>query len=250
MAAAQIAQPAIDVFSAYYRQLEQGVTGYHRRGQHRAPHRSRSAQRRLGGRRPGRGGALGHGDDQAQRRPRHLDGDGAGQVPAPGPRRPHVPGPDRGAGPRRPGRVRGQAAADVHEQLPHPGRHAGRAGPVRRPGRRRSRPRLPAEPGAQAPRRRPDPGGVAGRPEPGVVPARPRRPLHLAGHLRRAGSAARARLPVRLGVQLRQPRGRPERHASPAGSPPAAPRTPRSCAGGRRRIARAVTWPSARPTGS
>ena len=28
MAAAQIAQPAIDVFSAYYRQLEQGVTGF------------------------------------------------------------------------------------------------------------------------------------------------------------------------------------------------------------------------------
>ena len=28
MAAANIAQPAIDVFSAYYRQLEQGVTGF------------------------------------------------------------------------------------------------------------------------------------------------------------------------------------------------------------------------------
>ena len=28
MADAQIAQPAIDVFSAYYRQLEQGVTGH------------------------------------------------------------------------------------------------------------------------------------------------------------------------------------------------------------------------------
>ena len=39
---------------------------------------------------------------------------------------------------------------------------------------------LPAEPGAQAAGRRPDPGRVAGRPDAGVVPARARRHLHRA----------------------------------------------------------------------
>ena len=42
----------------------------------------------------------------------------------------------------------------------------------------------------------------------------------------------------------------PERRASRAGSRPAVPRTPRSCASGRPRTARVVTWPSGRPTNS
>ena len=57
-------------------------------------------------------------------------------------------------------------------------------GVVRRAGRRRPAAGLPAEQGAQAPRRRPDPGDVGGGPVAGVVPAGARRPLH------RAASAA------------------------------------------------------------
>ena len=48
-----------------------------------------------------------------------------------------------------------------------------------------------------------------------MVPARPRRPLHLADGLWGAGPPARPGLPVRLGVQLRQPRRGPGGHGSP-----------------------------------
>ena len=56
-----------------------------------------------------------------------------------------------------------QAAADLHEQLPDPGRHPGRAGAVPGARGRRSRAGLPAELRAQAARRRPHPGRLAGR---------------------------------------------------------------------------------------
>ena len=65
---------------------------------------------------------------------------------------------------------------------------------------------LRAAQGAEAPRRRPDAGRVAGRPGAGVVPAGPRRPLHGAADLGDARRAARRRLPLRVHLQLRQPR--------------------------------------------
>ena len=82
--------------------------------------------------------------------------------------------------------LRRPAAAGLHEQLPHPRGHARRARVVRRPRRTRPAAGLPAEQGAQAPRRRPDAGELAGRPGPRVVPARARRPLHRAARHRAA----------------------------------------------------------------
>ena len=79
--------------------------------------------------------------------------------------------------------------------------------------RRRAAAGLPAEQGAQAPGRRPDPGHVGGRPGPRVVPARPRRPLHRAARQRPARPAHRRRLHPGVRLQLRQPR----RDPGPAG---------------------------------
>ncbi len=103
------------------------------------------------------------------------------------------------------------AAADVHEQLPHVGRHHGRPGPVRRPPGRRAAAGVPAEPRAEAARRRPHPGQLPARPRSRVVPARPRRPLHRAAWHRPARAADRPRLRARLRLQLRQPRRRTRR---------------------------------------
>ena len=50
------------------------------------------------------------------------------------------------------------------------------------------------------------PAAYPKRPRPRVVPARPRRHLHRAARHRPAGAAARRRLPLRLRLQLRQPR--------------------------------------------
>ena len=66
--------------------------------------------------------------------------------------------------------------------------------------------RLRPAQGAEAARRRPDAGRVAARPEPRVVPARPRRHLPGAADVGDARDAARARLPLRVHVELRQPR--------------------------------------------
>ena len=78
---------------------------------------------------------------------------------------------------------------------------------ARGPRRRRAVRLRPAQ-GAEAARRRAEPGRVAGRPVPRVVPARPRRHLHGAADLGDARRAARARLPLRVHVELRQPRRR------------------------------------------
>ena len=83
----------------------------------------------------------------------------------------------------------------------------------------------------------------------GVVPARARRPLHRARSLRDARRAARARLPLGLRVELRQPRRRRSSRASSPGwrarscrSPMEAPRAPRP-------TARAGTSPARRDGG-
>ena len=104
------------------------------------------------------------------------------------PRHRRAPGARPARAPRR------AAAARADEQLLHARRHAGgaRGAIPTLDGRRAAR--LRPEQGAQDPGRRPDAGGVAGRPGARVVPARPRRPLHRAGHLagcsRRCSSAA------------------------------------------------------------
>ena len=53
MADAGVAEQAIDVFSHYYRQLEEGVTGFIAEDSHRTADRSRPAERRRGQRRRG-----------------------------------------------------------------------------------------------------------------------------------------------------------------------------------------------------
>ena len=60
-----------------------------------------------------------HRGDQAQRRPRHLDGHGPRQVAAVRAPRPVLPRHHRPAGAVPPREVRRPAAADLHEQLPH-----------------------------------------------------------------------------------------------------------------------------------
>ena len=94
----------------------------------------------------------------------------------------------------------------LHEQLPHRGDTLAALARVRRPRGRRPAAGLPAEHGAQAARRRPDPGRVARRPRARVVPAGPRRPLHRAARRRAARRAARRGLPLRVRLQRRQPR--------------------------------------------
>ena len=66
--------------------------------------------------------------------------------------------------------------------------------------------RLRPAQGAEAARRRAGAGRVAARPEPRVVPAGPRRHLPGADDVGDARAAARARLPLRVHVELRQPR--------------------------------------------
>ncbi len=150
--------------------------------------------------------------DQAERRPRHLDGHGPRQEPALRPqglvvpRRDRPPGAPPEAHPRRP------AAADLHEQLPHLQRHHGRARPLRRPAGRRPAPGVPAEPRAEAPLHRPVAGQLPQEARPRVVPARPRRPLHRAAGHRAAPEPHRPGLRAGLRVQLRQPRRGPSRH--------------------------------------
>ena len=108
---------------------------------------------------------------------------------------------------------------------------------------------LPAEPGAQAARRRPDAGRMAGGPDPGVVPAGPRRPVHRDPVLRGPGGPARPRLPLRQHLERGQPRCRTERDPGRVVRGAPEPRTPPSSAAGLPPTARAGTWRSAGPTG-
>ena len=146
----------------------------HDRREHDRPAGHGVAGRRRGQRRDGLRRHRRDGRDQAQRRARHLDGDGPREVAALRTTRAVLPRRDRppGAAPA-PG-VRRHAAADLHEQLPHLGRHPGRPGALRRPRRRGPAAGVPAEQGAQAARRRPHAGRLAARPLDGVVSARPR----------------------------------------------------------------------------
>ena len=103
-----------------------------RRGGGGAAHRSGAGVRPRARRPRHRGGGV-HGRDQAQRWARHVDGHGPRQVAAAGASRPHLPRHHRRAGAARAAHARRRAAAAVHEQLPHPRRHAGRTVAVRRP---------------------------------------------------------------------------------------------------------------------
>ena len=173
MQAAGVDPVAIDVFAHYYRQIEHGETGHHRREHDRAAGHGVAGRRRgRRGRRLGR-----HRRDrrhQAQRRARHLDGDGPREVAALRTPRTLLPRRDLPPGPAPAPGVRRHAAADLHEQLPHLGRHPRRPRALRRPRRRRAAARVPAEQGAQAQGRRPDADRLAARPVDGVVSARSR----------------------------------------------------------------------------
>ena len=149
--------------------------------------------------------------DQAERRPRHVDGHGPREVAAVRAPRPVLPRHHRPAGAPPPQGVRRPAAAAVHEQLPHLGRHHGRHRALRGPPGRGAAAGVPPEQGAQAPAQGPRSGQLAEGSRPGVVPARPRRPLHRAARLRPPRTAPRRRLRARLRVELRQPRRRARR---------------------------------------
>ena len=250
---------AVEVFTHYYRLLESGETGViaedgRRTGDRPAPARaiSTSTPTRHGRRSCGRRG-------QAQRRARHVDGHGPGQVAAAGARRAgasSTSSPSRCCALRERVRRRGCRCV-LHEQLPHPRRHPGgacRATPTRR---RRPAAGLPAEPRAQAAGRRPDAGRLAGRPEPGVVPARARRPLHRAGGVgvcshaaRRAASATRSSPTPTTSAPARTPRDRRlvrrRRRAVRRRGLPAHPRRPQGRAPGACGAATAG-WCCARP---
>ena len=137
---------AIAVFAHSYRMLASGETGMLAEvgpGTDRGtPQIGRPAHR------PGGCPASSPADrrGQAQRRPRHFDGHGPGEIAGRGALRQDVPGPHRRTDPQPAHRVRSGVAAAVHGQLPDPGRHPGR---TRRPHRhfaRRAAAGLPAEP--------------------------------------------------------------------------------------------------------
>ena len=188
-----------------------------------------------------------HGRGEAERRPGHVDGPGPGQVAARGARGPELPRRHRPPGALGPRGVRRPAAAGVHGQLPHVGRHHAGAGRLR-PLRRRSAAGLPAEQGAQAPRRRPDPGDVGGGPGPRVVPARPRRPLHRPARQRPARPADRRPASPRRSSPTPTTSVRPPTRRSPSGSPAPAPRSPSRRSVVPPRTARAATSPGVRRT--
>ena len=247
MSKAGIDPVAIDTFAHYYRLLEHGETGLIRESTDRAARHGVAGRRR--DRRRGRlRGAADHGRHQAQRRPRHVDGHGPREEPALRPQGLVVPRRDRPPGAAPAPRPRRPAPADLHEQLPHLDRHHGRARPLRRPPGRRAAAGVPAEPRAQAARRRPVAGQLPEEPRPRVVPARPRRPLHRAPRHRPAPDADRPGLRAGLRLQLRQPRRGPRRDASPAGSPTPARRSRSRPYAVPPPTARAATSPAASPT--
>ena len=125
----------------------------------------------------------------------------------------------------------------------------GRRWPATRPPRRRAAAGLPAEQGAQAPRRRPDPGHLA-EADPDLEWCPP-------GHgdlytaLRGTGlldRLHRRRLHAGVRVQLRQPRRGPRRRGWPAGSPAPVRRSRSRRSVVPPRTARAATSPAASRT--
>ena len=147
--------------------------------------------------------------------------------------------------------LRRAAAGDLHEQLPHIGRHpegAGRATrslPVDRPAAG-----VPAEPRTEAAVGRPHAGQLAGRSRPGVVPAGSRRHLHRAGRLRSAATPCSTAASGTCSSPTSTTSAPDPIRGSPPGSPPRAPRSPPSSAGGPRPTARADTSPGGAATGS
>ena len=136
--------------------------------------------------------------------------------------------------------LRRARAARAHELVRHARGLARGAAPP--PGHRvRRAARLPAEQGAEDRRRRPAAGLVGGRPGPRMGAARPRRPLHRARHLGDARHAARAWLPLRLRLELRQPRRGPRPADPRRGSRARSCRSRWRSPGAPRPIARAAT---------
>ncbi len=186
-----------------------GGDGADRRGRDRADRvvaRRRRAAR--AGRRGARAARQGSGA-QAQRRAGDQHGDERAEVAAAGEGRHDVPGADGAPGAHAARELGCARAAGADELVRHARTVAGGA----RPGAGRRPPaRLPAEQGAQGPRRRPAAGGVAAEPRPRMVPAGARRPLHGASDL----GAARAHARMRLSVGVRVELGQPRRRAGPA----------------------------------
>ena len=214
MRAAGAADVAIRVFTHYYRLLESGSAGHDPRGRHRAGRRP-AAPGPPGHRRRGDAGRTGRdGGDQAQRRPRYVDGRHRPEVRTAGQGRAELPRHHRPPDPQHPAEVRRTAAAGADELLPHQGGVPADPERVRRPRGRRPAAGLHAEHGAEAARRGPDPGRVGAGPGAGLVPAGSRRPVHRVGCLRHPRRAAGTRFPARVHLERGQPRrdpGRPDR---------------------------------------
>ena len=136
MVAAGMDQVAIETFAHYFRLLEHGETGMIPESSIEPVDSEALARRRGRATRRRRRDAHDR-RDQAQRRPRHLDGHGPREVAALRAQRPVLPRHHRPAGAPPPQGVRRPAAAAVHEQLPHLGRHHGRPGALRGPPGRR-----------------------------------------------------------------------------------------------------------------
>ena len=166
-----------------------------------------ASRRAAGGRERRRRGARAGHRSQAQRRSRHHHGDDPGQVAARGEGWADLPRHHRppGAGP--PGTPRRAVAAGADEQLPHARGLACSAPALPGAGRRRAR-RLRAEQVPEAARGRPRARELARRPGARVGAAGPRRRLHGAGRVGHARDAARPRLPLRVPLELGQPRRR------------------------------------------
>ncbi len=207
MADAGVDAVAIETFAHYYRLLEHGETGMIPESTIEPVDMERLDDVEVERRRRRAGDPDDRGD-QAQRRPRHVDGHGPRQVAALRAQGAVLPRHHRPAGAPPPQGVRRAAADAVHEQLPDQRRHDGRARALRGPAGRRAAAGVPAEQGAQAPRQGPLAGRLARGPRPRVVPARPRRHLHRAARHRPARAARRGRLRPRVRLQLRQPRRR------------------------------------------
>ena len=197
-----------------------GAGGGHRGARRRALAR-RPSRRRFRRSRADRGA-------QAERRPGHEHGNDQSQVAARGQGRAHLPRRDRAPDPPPARAPRRPHPAAAHEQLRHPRRHPRGARVLRRARPGRPAARLPAGPGAEAPRRRVRARGLAGRSGrsngrrrgTGTCSSRWPPPVFSPGCSRAATAISSCRTPT-----ISVPRST---RASPVGSPPrACPSCPR-----------------------
>ena len=247
MQAAGVDPVAIDVFSHYYRQLEHGETGLIPESSIE-PLDMESIDDAEVDDEPALRRHRRHGRDQAQRRSRHLDGDGPGQVAAVRATRPLLPRRDRppGAAP----------APEYGATLPLMFMNSFRTSSDTLAALARYDDLevrgLPLEfLQNKEPKLKVDDLRPIGWPRDPALewcPPGPRRPLHRADGQRPLRQAHRRGLPPRLRLQRRQPRRRPRRAGGRLVRRSPGRRSPSRPCAAPPRTARAATSPAARPT--